>query len=177
MDETFLPESFKDNHKKSGFTMPRKSRLTDTKLEQYKHREPIYKSIDSFTKEECIMNKDIIKRVITVSITLAVVMGIHSLVYYLTQNWVIDKVLIQSILVSSIFGLVPIGLKWYRLGYIYLSFFTISMCVDFYLSSAVEGYNGMAGGFRVLFISILGFVIGIIVEVVYKSIVNRRKRV
>lgn len=26
MDETFLPESFKDNHKKSGFTMPRDSR-------------------------------------------------------------------------------------------------------------------------------------------------------
>nr|WP_243141275.1 hypothetical protein [Alkaliphilus pronyensis] len=26
MDKTFLPESFKGNHKKSGFTMPRKSR-------------------------------------------------------------------------------------------------------------------------------------------------------
>ena len=26
MDETFLPESFNGNHKKSGFAMPRKSR-------------------------------------------------------------------------------------------------------------------------------------------------------
>ncbi|MBO8161971.1 MAG: hypothetical protein H0Z24_10120 [Thermosipho sp. (in: Bacteria)] len=120
-----------------------------------------------------------IKQILIGLVSLITFLLLIMIIYGIRYNelLLLDSELLKFYILLAIIGILPILFKLYRFGYIFLVGSVIGFLIDCIISCIERDIPSMKSGFYNFFVIIIGFLLGVTVEVLYHRYVKNYKNV